>query len=375
MKKFLSLLLSAVVIFSITAGIDLSAYADEYKYTKDGFEYCTGYTNDVHIYGYSGTAKDIVIPSKIDGKTVTLARIYDCDTIETIYVPKTINDFQGSVIPIPFKGCNNLREINVEKGNKKFYSKDGVMYYTNRNVDYSDYGEDIPIVNKIMKYPAGKTEKEFTIPNGTDGVYQEAFCNSKKLKRVNFPDNIKMIDYRSFANCTGLTAITLPKNIESLAYYSFVGCSSLTSVGIPKSLKTIGMDAFSGCDKIKDVYYEGSKADWKNIDISDWGNESLLNATIHYNAEIDCLAGHSSIEKSVKTTKATTKKNGTVTELCNICGKKIKSTTIYYPKTITLSKTSYVYDGKVKKPTVTVKDSKGNKISSKYYTVTYSSGR
>lgn len=49
-------------------------------------------------------------------------------------------------------------------------------------------------------------------------------------------------------------------------------------------------------------------------------------------------------------------------------------TTAYYPSSISLSKTSYTYDGKVKKPAVTVK-SNGKKVSSKYYTVTYSSGR
>ena len=34
-----------------------------------------------------------------------------------------------------------------------------------------------------------------------------------------------------------------------------------------------------------------------------------------------------------------------------------------------------MYDGKVKKPSVTVKDSRGNKLAASNYTVTYSSGR
>lgn len=42
-------------------------------------------------------------------------------------------------------------------------------------------------------------------------------------------------------------------------------------------------------------------------------------------------------------------------------------------KTISLSKTSYVYDGKVKSPSVTVYDEDGNIISSKCYTVSCSS--
>ena len=74
------------------------------------------------------------------------------------------------------------------------------------------------------------------------------------------------------------------------------------------------------------------------------------------------------------TTKATTKKNGSVVKKCSICGASTKAT-IYYPKTVTLSTTNYTYNGKAKKPSVTVKDSKGKKIATSNYTVTYQSGR
>lgn len=75
------------------------------------------------------------------------------------------------------------------------------------------------------------------------------------------------------------------------------------------------------------------------------------------------------------TTKATTSKNGSIVTKCTVCGSVSKNTTIYYPKTVTLSATSYMYDGKVKKPSVTVKDSRGNKLAASNYTITYSSGR
>ena len=74
-------------------------------------------------------------------------------------------------------------------------------------------------------------------------------------------------------------------------------------------------------------------------------------------------------------TKATTSKDGKTSSVCSRCGKTLSSTTIPRIKSISLSTTSYTYDGKVKKPSVTVKDSKGKTVSSKYYTVSYSSGR
>lgn len=42
---------------------------------------------------------------------------------------------------------------------------------------------------------------------------------------------------------------------------------------------------------------------------------------------------------------------------------------------VTLSKTSYTYNGKVKKPSVTVKDSEGNTIDASNYKVTYSNNK
>ena len=75
------------------------------------------------------------------------------------------------------------------------------------------------------------------------------------------------------------------------------------------------------------------------------------------------------------TTKATTSKNGKTETKCSVCGKVTKTTVIYAAKSISLSATSYTYDGKAKEPKVTVKNSAGKLISSKYYTVTYSNNK
>lgn len=85
-----------------------------------------------------------------------------------------------------------------------------------------------------------------------------------------------------------------------------------------------------------------------------------------------------SIKHSYKTTttKATLSKNGSIVKKCTLCGKVGSNTTIKYPKTIALASTSYAYDGKVKTPGVTVKDSGGKTLKKNTdYTVSYSKGR
>ena len=76
------------------------------------------------------------------------------------------------------------------------------------------------------------------------------------------------------------------------------------------------------------------------------------------------------------TTKATLTKSGKQTTKCSVCGYVSKSTTVYYPKSIKLSTSTYTYNGKAKTPSVVVKDSKGKTLKKDTdYTVKYASGR
>lgn len=75
-------------------------------------------------------------------------------------------------------------------------------------------------------------------------------------------------------------------------------------------------------------------------------------------------------------TKATLTKDGSIKNVCSKCGyASSKTTVIYKASKISLSTTTYTYNGKTQKPSVVVKDSKGKTISSSHYTVTYASGR
>lgn len=71
---------------------------------------------------------------------------------------------------------------------------------------------------------------------------------------------------------------------------------------------------------------------------------------------------------------ATTSANGKIESKCIACGKVKSTTTIAYAKSLSLSKTKLTYNAKVQHPSVTIKDSNGDIISSKYYDVVYSKG-
>ncbi|MBQ3088890.1 MAG: InlB B-repeat-containing protein [Clostridia bacterium] len=75
------------------------------------------------------------------------------------------------------------------------------------------------------------------------------------------------------------------------------------------------------------------------------------------------------------TTPATTTSNGKIVKKCTSCGYVESQSTIRKIGTIALSSASAVYNGKARTPGVVVKNSAGTTIASKYYTVSYQSGR
>lgn len=77
-----------------------------------------------------------------------------------------------------------------------------------------------------------------------------------------------------------------------------------------------------------------------------------------------------------KCTPATLKSNGKVQQICSVCSAVKNAAVINSPKKFTWSKTEFSYDGKVKTPTVAVKDSAGKELKSGVdYQVSYPKGR
>ena len=112
----------------------------------------------------------------------------------------------------------------------------------------------------------------------------EYFAYGLDIEDFVIPNNIIEISHCAFEDCSILTNITIGSGTTHIYNSAFSNCERLASITIPKSVVYIGRGAFRNCSKLKDVYYEGSKEDWKNIEIEWWCNELLRNVNIHYNS-------------------------------------------------------------------------------------------
>ena len=260
---------------------------------ENGFAYTvTG--DEATITGYTGSAKNIVIPSELGGKPVTAIAdkaFYEYKTLN-IYIPKTIKTIGEDAFPIGsdetrficYEGTENeWANIAVQKGNEGldpehagFYpwfrlyecNLSGDMVYQASDdaatlVCYfgSDSKVDIPAelggkpVTSIGVYAFWNCRSltKVTIPEGVTSIGDCAFQSCISLTEVNIPKSVETIGDEAFETCDSLTEVTIPEGVTSIGVYAFQFCNSLPEVTIPEGVTSIGDGAFHGCRSLTEV--------------------------------------------------------------------------------------------------------------------------
>ena len=65
---------------------------------------------------------------------------------------------------------------------------------------------------------------------------------------------------------------------------AFEGNKELKGVVIPESVVKIEENVFNGCENLQDIYFNGSMESWKRLYVEGSGNESFINAKVHFMA-------------------------------------------------------------------------------------------
>ena len=267
---------------------------------SNGFAYTvTG--DEATITGYTGSAKNLVIPSELGGKPVTAIAdkaFYGYKT-PNIYIPKTIKAigeyaFARTVSSDEFRFiCYEGTEkewanIAVQEGNEELdpeYADDTPwfrLYECNLSGDMVYQASDDAAT--LVRYFGADSKVDIPAELGgkpvtSIGEYAFVYCNS--LTEVTIPEGVTSIGEWAFEGCSNLTKAIIPEGVTSIGKGAFLSCRSLTEVTIPKSVTSIGELAFYGCEALATVYYGGTQEDWdalkKNIGED---NTPLLNANI-----------------------------------------------------------------------------------------------
>ena len=158
--------------------------------------------------------------------------------------------------------------------------------------------------------------KEITIPDSVEFLAQTSFAYCISLEKVNISknSNLLIIGCRAFWGCTSLQGFYVPPkvtyldnrtartarenhdnygNIAPSTSGAFDGCTTLSTLKFSKELTRIHQGTFTGCTNISEVYYEGTEAEWRAINIgtnngrlSNWESAVATGTlTMHFEAE------------------------------------------------------------------------------------------
>jgi hypothetical protein len=170
------------------------------------FSVSTNADGTLTIVSYTGPPGAIVIPTNINGLTVTVvgngSSIFPPSSIETsVSIPETVVSFG----------------INAFAG--------GGYFITNLNV-----------------------------PSGLTNIGAGAFDGCGSLPSITIPSNITDIGPYTFASCSSLTNILIPEGVTNIGSSAFEYCTSLGSITIPVGVAQIPAASASGTQVEGEVF-------------------------------------------------------------------------------------------------------------------------
>lgn len=287
------------------------------------------------VFDHCSSLKSIVLPDGLE--EIGAAAFNCCSGMEYLYIPASVKEIGDSA----FAGCWHIKNVffggteeewkAIQMGNFNRYltkaaltcdavpseiiaaqeadeamkpaeisweiSKDNVLTVSG-NGRMPDY-----FTSQAPWYDGKKDVVKIVVEDGITHIGSQAFQYFAKVKSVSLPASVTSIGASAFYECNGLQSIELPAGLTELGEKAFDHCGKLTSVEIPESLTAIphgafdacwaletlklpgtltkiGDYAFSSCGNLKDVWYDGSAADWTAVEVGA-GNTAITNAYFH----------------------------------------------------------------------------------------------
>ena len=205
-------------------GLVMVEYAKDKNITEVEIPVTYGKSRVGHIADFAfencKQLKQVIIPEGI--KTIGLDAFSGCNSLSSVKIPASVT----YVAPRAFYSCDALTKIEVEDGNERYESIDGVLY---------DKIDKI-----IVAYPMGLASECYTVKEGTLTIGSNAFAVASKLETVVLPDSVTVIEERAFSQ----------SSVKSL--YMFSGVVSC------------GYAPFAESDMT--IYFAGSEEEWNSIE-------------------------------------------------------------------------------------------------------------
>ena len=240
-KKKIGLLLMMVMMMCMSA---VTAYAyDEDAKTRTSqdrkWHYAVSEDGKAVNVTYVGKkVKKLTVPKTIDGYEVKEFVMLLKGKAQRLFLPAGLEEIYANWSDERLYETG-LCQISVEKGNKNYFAKDGVLY--------AKATEDEGQI--LLWYPSARKNKSYKVLRGTEYI-NGLGCN-QYLREITYPGSLKELPDLQGYDENRLRKITLGEGTASLEDNIFYGYESLEELVLPKSLVKIGGNILQDCPRMK----------------------------------------------------------------------------------------------------------------------------
>ena len=293
-----------------------------------GFESCSGITSVKLHEGitYVGVCsfedctalKEIVFP-----QSLTYLGEYAfqrCTELESV----TFNDSSVLIEDSVFSGCTELKTLDLGNNISGIDNYAFAACYKLTDVDIPD---SVQMLGKGV-FSGSYNIETITLGSGVKTIASNAFGSS--LKCLNIKDmaawcNVEMeyntnpllFSAKLYLNGELVKNLEIPEGVSVIKYSVFAGLKEIDNVILPSTLTSIKAVNFYDCEINENVFYNGSKTDFENVEVVSY-NDKLNTANFVFSK---CICGNEDWEWKVET-KPTYIARGKANGVCTVCAEK-----------------------------------------------------
>ena len=200
-----------------------------------------------YVVGYTGTDKNVIVPSKYEGKPVTVIanNAFKETSIETIKLPNSIIEIGANA----FEDCEDLKSIEIP-ANVQVINEG--TFRNCESLSTVTFAGNVTEISEEAFY-ACTNLYSITLPESLETIGGKAFYYCEYLSNISIPSNVSVIKAYAFA-WTKIKSIEIPANVQVLEACTFSNCRELETVTLNEGLKEIQEYAFMTCKKLKSIH-------------------------------------------------------------------------------------------------------------------------
>ena len=177
--------------------------------------------------------KHVIMTKRENGSVGTVYTV--AVTVEHEGITYTLTGFSGEYVG-EFRNLNSLEAFALS-GETAFLSVDGGVLFDKAKT-------------KLIRYPTGKTDTSYTVPDSVTVLGESSFEGNGKLTAISLPTGLTTIEDGALYACFKLKTVNIPSTLTSI-WNAFLGYSEVEDVKIPEGVTELDNLFLNNCEELK----------------------------------------------------------------------------------------------------------------------------